>query len=63
MLNQTLNIHIQKHLVEGSSIVRKHSIFLFLMHTAIISVSFDMSSISLKTELHPFLHFCHISFK
>ena len=39
MLHQTLNMHIQNHLVEGSSrkilyLIRKHSIFLFLMYAA-----------------------------
>ena len=55
ILNQALNMHIQNHLV-----VRKHSIFLFLC-TRLISVSFDVSSIPLRTHLHPSLYSCNNS--
>ena len=43
ILNQTLNIHIQKHLIDDGNnrikylfiyLIRKHSIFLFLMYAA-----------------------------
>ena len=62
---------IQNHLVEGSSnkiesefkyLIRKHSIFLFLMYAANLRF-FDMSSISLKTDLHPSSHSRHNLFK
>ena len=72
ILSQTLNIHIQNHLAEGSSkkmksnflyLLRRHSILLFLMYARLISVPFDMSSISLKIDLHPSSHSCYNSLR
>ena len=69
IMNKSLNIHIQNHLVEGISkklnlnfhISYEIILYYYFKCTRLISVSFDMSSISLKIRVCSYLDsFSHI---